>query len=167
MKFFTEAWMSGDMSPDEEVAVPVLYRQHIGKILPSLFGPVRTLATELNLHDALFQRVTIDLATDSLTSLLRCGDLQVGYFDLELRYGDVGVNSLDLSTLGAIVADPETEVLYDEVDLAERGYAHSFLFSPHRETTIEFRTLSLRREAKSDRLVSVPPSERFGVVGAA
>jgi hypothetical protein len=83
---------------------------------------------------------------------LLCGDLQVGYFDLDLLYRGVSVTDEALAVLAAAARDRRTEILYDEVDLQLRKrYVHRMLLWPSGEADIVFSDLELACRARQDR----------------
>lgn len=95
MKYFTPEWHGFgdadlDLSAEEEQAVVAAYRQHVAGLLPSMPPELRDLVQgRISLHDGVVLDARLDGAAKELRLLLRCGDLQVGYYDLELRYGAV------------------------------------------------------------------------------
>jgi len=150
MKYFTAAWASGELSDAEEDAVVPAYEVHIEALTPQLPETLCSLATDVNLHDGLIRRIAIERSAARLTIELRCGDLQSGYFDLDLRYSGVDMNSLDTSMLRELAGNEAAEVLYDEVD-SDDVYIHRMLFwvgrekqrDPYRELEIRFSTFDL------------------------
>jgi hypothetical protein len=156
MKFFTREWANGELPDDEWAETAAAYRRHLDLLLPSLPESVARLAREINLHDGLIRRVSVDRRADELVLNLRCGDLQTGYFDLDLVYLGVDLSSVDLVTLANCARDPETELVYDEVDLdAQENYLHRILFGPAGEVSIPFSRLQVECTAQPDR--SFPP----------
>lgn len=152
MKYFTEAWR-GDMS-DEARNVFTAYRQHLASITPELPPAVRELAFETNLHDGLIRRIVWD--GDSLRLELRCGDLRVGYFDLDLSYEQVTLSAPEVKALSDLAQNKNASALYDEVDMEEPGaFAHRILFwrglSADQEVTIRFRGLGLTKTPQPNR----------------
>lgn len=149
MHHFTRQWHSGEDESDPRDA----YWAHVDAIESELPEPVRRLARDVNLHDGLIQRVQVDRPADSVSLELRCGDCQVGYFDLELVYAGVDWDRSELSELTAIADDPDTEALYDEVDrLAEGGpYVHRILWWPYREVELMFDGLTVTTTPQPDR----------------
>ena len=143
--------------PDDEWAESVAaYRRHLDTLLPSLPESVARLAKDANLHDGLIRRVSVDRRGGKLVLNLRCGDLQTGYFDLDLIYLGVDLSSVDLATLAHCARDPRTELLYDEVDLDNQGnLVHRVLFGPAGEVSIPFSRLQVECTAQPDR--SFPP----------
>ncbi len=119
MKFFTREWHSGELSDEESERIVSDYWAYINTLLPNLPPPVATLARETNLHDGLIHRVLIQPEQKQLELGLRGGDLQVGYFDLDLTYSEVRMDRLDIPFLQGSAQRRQTEVLYDEVDLED------------------------------------------------
>ncbi|CAG0926777.1 hypothetical protein TFLX_00185 [Thermoflexales bacterium] len=142
------------MSDEQWVQVEDAYKRHIESLLPNLPIPIAELVERVSLHDGLIYRVVVDRLTRRLTLKLRCGDLQVGYQDVDLLYSGVEFARLDLLTLTSVVRDRRTELLYDEFDIDEdRNYIHRILFEPAGEISIKFRSLRLNQTNRSDRSV--------------
>ncbi len=166
MRYFTPAWLSGDLSDDEYDAVLARYRAHLAAIEPQLPAAVRALATEVNLHDGRIRQVALDRRNRTLRLALRCGDLQAGYFDLELEYQGVLLDRLDVETLRAIALDPTSEALYDEVDvLDEEAFTHAIIFWSEqyrwldcREVTVAFHGLEIARKPAAVREIRAEQS---------
>ena len=151
MKFFTRSWCDGDMSDADAEGVQQRYQDHLARIVPRLSDPVRRLATEVNVHDGLIRRIQFDPSSKTLCLELRCGDLQVGYFDLDLVYGEATLTPDDLDRLDRLASDAEAEALYDEVDILGDAYSHRILFWPSLEVEIEFRALTLQVTPRPNR----------------
>ncbi len=110
------------------------------------------LATEINLHDGLVNRIIIDQKEETIIFELICGDLQLGYSDVHLKYSSVDFDSLDFQNVAYIVRYRKTELLYHEIDLDEdKYYIHSFLFYPDGEFSIRFKQMELNQTSKPDR----------------
>jgi hypothetical protein len=83
---------------------------------------------------------------------LRAGDNQVGYANIGLEYQEVATDRLDVPFLRSAVADPTTELLYDELD-EEGGYVvHRLLFWPYQSVDVYFRAVQLSRSSADARL---------------
>ncbi len=161
MKFFSREWASGEMCDSEGDEMIVAYERHIDHVATRLPASARCLARELNLHDGLIRRVTYDKAGRELRLELRCGDNQLGYFDLDLTYLGAILDRSDVAVLREVARDAETELWYDEVDLAEEGmFLHRMLFYPARECEIMFRGLGLRVIPRDDRRIADLPQVR-------
>ncbi len=147
MKFFSRSWAGGKMKDREASAVARAYQTHVDEILPDLPATVQTIARGVNIHDGLIRSIQVNRRPGTLILRLRCGDLQGGYFDLDLRYSSVDFTSSNLADLAAIAADERTEALYDEVDRTEsaepRLAVHRILFWPRGEIEIVFGALAL------------------------
>ena len=93
MKFFTQEYYESD----NEVLIRSAWRRY-EQHLESLNGifPNRILELarmRVEFHDALLAYVHRNYAAQQLTLTLRCGYLQVGYFDLKLRYSDAEISA--------------------------------------------------------------------------
>lgn len=155
MKFFSREWAIGELPDRESNEVIAAYERHLDGLMPQLPASVRCLARELNLHDALIRRVVHDRAGRELRFELRCGDNQIGYFDLDLSYMGAIVDQADVAALQLAARNPATNVWYDEVDVTGDGaFLHRVLFYPERECEIMFRALALRMMPRADRSVA-------------
>jgi hypothetical protein len=154
MKYFTEAFVFGGLTDDQCLVASDTYRARLEEIEPQLSPEVRELATSMNLHDGLIRHVALDRAARSLSLGIRRGDLQVGYFDVDLAYADVDLNLLNPAMLEAIAADPKTELLYNEFDLGSAGrFVHRIIFWPRpmREIEVVFGSVKVSTEPQPDR----------------
>jgi hypothetical protein len=111
MKYFTRQWANGEL-PDEAYDATVrAYADHIAQLLPRLPRPLAILARDVSLHDALVRCVVVDRTSDKICLELLCGDLQAGYYDLDVTYLGVHWETLKEETLARRVRDPGTELL--------------------------------------------------------
>ncbi len=136
MKYFTPAWHRGDLDDKTSSKVPQDYKRHVADILFSLPPEVRRLATRINIHDGLLREVAVNLEQGTLRLTLRCGDLQVEYFDLELEYEQVdfvpelteALRKLAVARLNLPKFRSSNSALYDEVDRNDAFVVHRILF---------------------------------------
>ena len=77
MKFFTLAWVEGELPEAETDQVWEVYSAHLASLGPSLPREAHRLSTEVSLHDALIRRV--EHRGSDLDLLCRAGDNQRGY----------------------------------------------------------------------------------------
>ena len=111
-----------------------------------------TLARDISQHDALIRQVHAEPAAARLGLQLVCGDLQTGYFDLNLEYREVDWSNVDRAVLARRAEDEETEILYDELDrLPDGSYEHRILLWPEDEIRLRFRGLTFHRTERTDR----------------
>ena len=154
MKYFSEAWATGGLTDEQYEALSDAYSARIEEIKPQLSPELRELATNISLHDGLVRHIALDRPAQRLSIRLRDGDLQVGYFDVDLDYASVDVNLLDAGVLQAIATDPATELLYDEIDLDRPGrFVHRIIFWPPPMCEIEvvFRGFKVSTKPRPDR----------------
>lgn len=161
MEYFTRSWAWGDLTPEESEETRRAYWSRVESIAGRLPREVAELATRVDLHDAIIRCVRVDRRAAGLWIELRCGDCQTGYFDAVLRYSGVPLDETDLASLEERARDPETEVLYDEVDVDGDGrLCHRFLFCPEGELEIRFTSFSLSRQ-KKDRRIEPRPEDVY------
>ena len=155
MKFFTRAWHLGehaDWTDREYRAVGPAYRRYVNSISDRL--PIEVLAlAHFDLHDGLFKAFDFDEPQQILRMRVRCGDSStVGYYDVSLVYHDAVVSESETGDVLAVVDDPETEVLYHEVDIAENNaFEHRLLLWPRGELTVQFSHLHLTKNPVANR----------------
>jgi hypothetical protein len=147
MRFFTPEWCRGDDDLDAAAAYVAALEQ-LGADLPVA---ARVLARSISLHDARIRRIDADARRCELALLLRAGDHERGYFDLDLHYGGFAMAAPDAARLRVVGADPTAELLYDEVDAVDGGFEHRLLFSREREVAIRFADLGLRLASRPSR----------------
>lgn len=139
MHFLTREWHSGALSDNQTEAAEAAFRAHQAAVAPQLTGQLRRFVQTVSVHDALVRQVHVDRTKASLTLDLRAGDLEVGYFDLTIRYEGVQLEGVDVAVLRAIAHDPEAEALCDEADLAPGGrFVHRWLWWPYQYLNVTF-----------------------------
>ncbi len=121
------------------------------------------LEPELNLHDARFERVEIDLAASTATIVVNAGDLQVGYRRITMEFTGARIVPDDLQRLSyAILAEfrpshwsryrSVTEIRAQEVDMVADGrFTLRLRLWPFHEFAIEFDDFRLDDTAISSR----------------
>lgn len=153
MRFLTPDWHRGILTDEEAESVEAAFSAHQHAFAASVTGALRELAIGPSLHDARIVSVSVARPAHAVVLRLRAGDQQRGYFDRTVTYEGVELKTLDVATLATIARDPASELLADEIDLAESGrYSHSLLFWPHyREIVIEFTSARISDTLQSDR----------------
>ena len=124
MNYFTPEWLrsDGEEHPAEK------YGEHLAPLLPQWPPDVQALASRISLHDGLIRELSWDTQEATLFLCLRCGDNQVGYFDLDLHYSGVHFSPLDWASLLTLNANKNSSALYDEVDEEDGRFVHRILF---------------------------------------
>lgn len=149
MKFFTREWVNGEMSDEAADAVVTSYHGYIASI--DLPQSIKNLAS-LNPHDACILEVAQEASANTLRLRLRCGDLQVGYFDAILTFTGATVGTNDATTLARAKSPANCEVLYDEVDRADAAaFEYRLLLCPAGEFSIRFGDVTIVRKPVADR----------------
>lgn len=148
MRFFTREWINGELEDEAADTVVLAYRRHLEAL--GLPNTIKKLA-ELNSHDGYVLDVELEASENSLRIRLRCGDLQVGYFDAELTFKNVKMSPTDLSTLAQAQRSAGFEILYDEVDREAGAFMYRLLFQPAGEVSIRFSDVAIVRMPVTDR----------------
>lgn len=156
MRFFNRAWIE---SEDDRFTKTVRdrYAEHIREISPQLPPDARQLA-HLNLHDALFSYLCVDEGSPLVRMRLIIGDLQTGHAHLDIRYIGCKLPQPVVEQVRRLVEDPESEILYDEIDQAPTGFVHRLWCWPDTSLDIFFQDLSLTRKSVPSRERAGPPS---------
>ena len=161
MQFFTREWMSELDDRKYKATIPA-YKAHLDRISPLLPGTVWTLARGVNIHDGLIRSVDLRRKRRALKLALRCGDLQVGYYDLDLAYRGVDWAASNLRDLASIARNVRTEAAYDEVDAdstdGETRAFHRIIFQPKGEIEVVFVRLGLKLVPRRGRDVVRAPN---------
>jgi ribA/ribD-fused uncharacterized protein len=158
MRFFTHEYYFGSGDSDYR-GVSERYRRHLEEMESVLPPEVVELARLPSMDDGLIVSVEQDRQCGELTLVMRCGDLQVGYYDLTLRYADARISPRDAWHL-AVAAREGDDLAYHEVDRAADGVVHRLLFHPGMEIDIECSALTWERLDRLDRELPVLP-DRF------
>jgi hypothetical protein len=154
MRFFTRQWHAGehaDWSDEEYREVGVAYRRYVSSVADQL--PIEVLAlARIDLHDGLIKTFSINENRQTLMRV-RCGDSStVGYYDVDLLYQDAVVTERETGDVLAVVGDPETEVLYDEVNATgDSTFEHRLLLWPRGVLIIRFKNLELSQNPVANR----------------
>lgn len=149
MKFFTRGWTHGDMTDEESEAVVPAYWRHVEAL--ALPPSVDALA-KLNTHDAYVLAVEHDVSAGTLQLRLRCGDLQVGYFDALVRFAGVSLHPEHFDMLSGARRPADFEILDDEVDRSGDGiFEYRLLLSPVFEVRFEFKQVDVSKRSVAGR----------------
>ncbi len=163
MRWFTDAAYEADDDVWDRTLAE--YFAYVREIEPSLPPDLARLALtpELNLHDARFEAVDIDLDADTVAIVVIAGNLQAGYRRLSMQFSGARIVPDNLQRLGyAVRAEFKqshwsrhrtvTEILAQEVDVAGDGrYVLRLRLWPFHEFAIEFDGMSLTEESVADR----------------
>ena len=152
MRFFTPAWLDGELPDDVAEQIPATYSAHLTALGPDLPHDAHRLNTDVSLHDGLLQAV--DRAASRLELVIRAGDQVTGYFDARLAYEDARLTTADERFLSSAIRRHDIELLYDEFDSADSHWVHRLLFWPYYDVTVQFRTFTLavtRRDGRTSK----------------
>lgn len=157
MRYFTRGHANGEHSDAEYDEVVASYRRHLEEISAALPLPLRSLATDISLHDAVIERITWQPATGALAIALVAFRVGVpnAYDSVVLEYGGAMLGEARVDSLRAVARDREAQILDFEVDIDDEDgrFIHRLLFWPREEVAIDFRTFDCQ----------VTPREGFAV----
>jgi hypothetical protein len=145
MKWFTRQWHSGGLSDDEVQARRAGYWSHVDVVRSRLPDALQLFAGQpdeigrASLHDGRVEWWALDGAR-SFTLQVICGWVQIGYRRLVIQYrGHVELFGASESDIAGWLDDAETELLYDEVDIAaDNRFEHRLLLWPRGEFGVRF-----------------------------
>jgi hypothetical protein len=147
MKYLTRDWYDAGHDDDTYFA----YRRYLTGISERLDAPVMALALS-DLHDARFLDVANDPRARTLTVRMRIGFRRIGYADLHLRYEGIDLTAIDGDPV-AFLGDPQTEVIYHEIDVQDGRFVHRLLLSPSGELVLTFDRLAISQQGVEHRAV--------------
>jgi hypothetical protein len=166
MRWFTDAAHAGEDGEWDEAVDG--YAAHLAAITPLLPTPLAALASDprFDLHDGRFHEVVLDHEAQEITLAIDCGDIQVGYRRLTLRFERASVVPDNLLLLAEAVGaefrpnhwhnhKSVTEIRFTEVDVVPGDkYILRMRLWPFHEFGIEFGAVSITElalEARSPR----------------
>lgn len=153
MKYFSRKWAL-EMEDDEQKDIRDDYWQHIASLTPSLPLAIKKLS-RLRLHDGLIRWVIFMKGKKQLQISLLCGDVQNGYFDLDLIYSGIQIKYFNINEFAKLSRDRRTQLLYDEIDIYRKRYIHRILFYPDGEIEIRFEKLHIKKTERTDRHIGI------------
>jgi hypothetical protein len=153
MRYFTRGWVNGEYSEEDFEAADLQYQARLAATRSTMSAAVVAL-TETNLHDGVIEHIVWDERIRRLSLFLVIGDLQRGYAGLSLTYERAMLGEERLQTLRELGVDRRAELLCDEVDVNGDGtFQHRMIFWPTHELTVDFVSLALEIDERSDRRV--------------
>lgn len=137
MKFFTPEWRDGELDDEDFENAVVLYERRLREIHASLPAAVQQFVSDVSLHDGLVRTGEADAGAFRL--LIRVGDLQRGYSDVDVRYRNVEL--LQGAPSVAYVLSLQEEIVCDEIDLVGGSIEHRLLFAADGELLVRFQDI--------------------------
>jgi hypothetical protein len=142
MKYFTKKWCSYKLSEEELAQAEKLYEQYINKIFDKLLPSIKVLTKSLSLHDGIIRNVIFNEKNKFLVLSGIFGDLEFGYYSLEIKY----IHSfIDKELLTQVFFNKEVEIIRDEIEmLSDNQFSHSIIFSSKDDIKISFSNLEIK-----------------------
>jgi hypothetical protein len=161
-------WFKDEAYADDDTDWPRVlsaYAAHLAEIAPRLPANLVDLATDprMDLHDGRFRKVQVDRTARAVALVIDCGNLQVGYRRLHLRFDAANVvpdnSQLLAEAIGAEFRANHwhqrrsvTEIRAVEVDLLPGDrFALRLRLWPFYEFAVEFSALSIRESPLAGR----------------
>lgn len=143
MKYFTKDWCFSRLD-DQEIEQKLQdYRNYINAIYMKLPFALKLLVWSINLHDGRLELLSFNLHKKKLILRGVFGDLEFGYFILEIKY--LNVYNLDVSIFNSIFKNQQIEILSDEIEvLKESLFSHRLLLSTHEDIDIQFEDIEIK-----------------------
>ena len=164
MKFFTLQWYRKDKDEAQYSEAFDSYLQHLEVMKGVLPASVIELANLPGVDDGLIAEVRHDRLRRRLTLVLRCGHLQMGYYDLVLNYEGAEISKSDEWKLACLAkisqGDRAPDIAYHEVDSSGSGVEHRILFHGGGWFAIRCQELSWAKIEVPDRVLPTI-SKRF------
>jgi hypothetical protein len=157
MNFFTPKWYRDELTDEEVIATLVAYDKHLESLEGRVQAEVISLAKMYGVKDGLIIEVVEESEKHHLTLTMLCGDIQIGYFDLTIRYEGASISPMDRWVLARIAHLTENrrgniDLAQHELDLMDDGrIEHSFLFHPGRCFVIQSKRLTYTVTNQPDR----------------
>lgn len=165
MRFFTLDAYNNDMF-DFDAAKVVLdrYSRHLQEMEGVLPDELLALARLDGVDDGLIVSVRRNRRRKTLDLTMRCGNLIIGYYDLEITYSGASLLPDHYRTMNYIVRNQTLEAMgryltagdlaYHEVDRADNGRCeHRLLFHPGRWFAIQFAAIRWRQIPRPNRRI--------------
>lgn len=152
VRFFTRGWHSGELPDDEAEQVLRDYSVYVEAISGRLSKQMIALARDVDLHDAVIERIEWAPAERRLAiGLVTRPSTNTGTQSVYLTYLDALLGERPIGTLREVARDRATEILYSEVDCDEEDrFVHRLLLWPRDEVSITFGKLTLELQNRPD-----------------
>lgn len=139
MKYFTKEWFFSKLSEEELENIAKEYGDYIDSVFDALPFTLKILSKCVSLHDGIITASTLEGNNQSLQIELFCGNLQSGYFLLQLMYTGVSKSSRNLDQL-----EKFTEIYTNELEMYQhKRFFHRLLLSSGSEIQVEFLDVSI------------------------
>ena len=160
MKYLTRGWQNGELTDDQSNAAVQAYRDRIKSIRERLDPDILALAEEVQLHDAIIEKVSWRSKIRELTiTFAAIYSPESDYKTVAITYHNALLGDSRVETLRLVANDRRTELTCSEVDLDDDGNpVHRMLFEPRDEVTIDCSSITLRVSPRSDRRVYLIPA---------
>lgn len=143
-------WDDEGRSEQDEAA----YQAQLAQWWQEMPYSIAMLARGISVHDGKIRRFGIDRARRTAHLRIRCGWIQVGYYDLDLRFRGVWFPGTTVAKLERLAARGPTtpDALHEEIDRDDAGrWIYRIKLWRDREVQITFTDLALEMTPRLDR----------------
>jgi hypothetical protein len=142
MKYYTKEWCFSNLDDQEIEARQKSYDEYINKIYEKLPFTLKIMTRHINLHDGIIESISFCQEHNLFVLKGIFGDLQTGYFLLEIKY--LKTRNLTRELLMATFNDQKLNILSDEFEaISACNYSHRILFSSKQEIEIFFQDIEV------------------------
>jgi hypothetical protein len=134
------------------------YDEHLEQLKAVVPDSIIELASPALLDDGLILFVDHDRQKKTLELKLRCGNLQIGYFDIVIKYLGASITDKHDQTLSNLAASTNgfrgilNDIHFHEFSVRKDGrIVHRFLFNPGTQFAITCKSLTWKKIARKDR----------------
>ena len=134
------------------------YDEHLEGLKIVLPASVIELASPALLDDGLILFVNFDHQTKTMELKLRCGNLQIGYYDVIIKYLGAKITNKHDQTLANLAAKTNgfrgflNDIHFHEISVRKDGrIVHRFLFNPGNQFAITCKSLTWKKISCKDR----------------
>jgi hypothetical protein len=148
MEWLTREWARGEIPKKVADAAHAAYYEHLAALAASSERTVSEFAgsqdPRLDLSDGLVDWIEVDRSNRLVRIRLVQGNLQDGYGLLDVVAREAQLEAPDLERLAKLVASPDTEIWYWELDRSSESvdrFELRFLLWPEGEVDVSFTSL--------------------------
>jgi len=146
MKYFTKEWCWGDLDNTELDSISEKYDSYINSVYLQLPFSLKLLTKSIPLHDGIVKKIRLSSRGRDLNLMGTFGDLEVGYFNLEIGYKNVV--EFDHTFASNTFNKKTIEIIRDEIEILNRIsqpiFIHKFIFSNKTEFEIKFHECNIK-----------------------
>lgn len=141
MKYFNQDWCDSKLDDSLIEKIQENYWKYIESIYDKLPFTIKILSKWVYFHDGFVKNLNINTKTKICKINCLLGDLQTGYFILNVKYSDAELlSNFNIKSFH----NQNIEILSDEFELLScQKYSHKILFLNKKEIEIQFSSVEI------------------------